>query len=197
MACKTILGTTIFSSAETCGIFRRNRWNTHWDLFSQQFWIFRWATHPHISNSSPGESERYSNAFIHFLRSTSWWEWLYVAVAHFVVHHTGSYGWGSALAAYANATFLSIACQTPQRHTSLALLGDGAAPRASSLSQCFIKQTRFCQPRFPYFSPSQMFPWLWQRSRQIAVYDLCWKWIRWGGRGGGKQMATMRKSDSW
>lgn len=132
-----------------------------------------------------------------FFRSTSWWEWLNVAVAHFVVHHTGSYGWGSALTAYVNATFLSIACQMPQRHTSFALLGDGAALPASSLSQCFIKQTRFCQPRFPYFSPSQMFPWLWQRSRQIAGYDLCWKWIRWRGRGGGEQMVMMRKSDSW
>ncbi len=79
-----------------------------------------------MSNSSPGEPERYSNAFIHLfleaLPSGNGSMWLLLILLFTTLGVMDEVALSQHM-----LTFPSIARQTPQRHTSLALLGDGAA----------------------------------------------------------------------
>ncbi len=136
--------------------------------------MFHWVTHPHMSNFSPGsQSGTVMLLFIFFLEALpggngSMWLLLILLFTTLGVMDE------EALSQHMLTPLFFPSHVRCLRDTPASLcLETVPALRASTLSQCFIKQTRFCQPRFPYFSPFQMFPWLWQRSRQIAENDLC------------------------
>lgn len=94
-------------------------------------------------------------------------------VVHLVVRHAGSYGWGSALAAYANATSLPFTRQTPQRHQLRSCL-ETLPLDAFRLCHSVSSDIRVSVSRSFYVSNLSRFR---QTSRQIVKTDLCWEWM--------------------